>query len=128
MHIDEADENAKGERTFGVVSATGYIVVTESLDDSSLRAETIQGTATDEEFEGAKRLVRDRIGLMPVWYVKDAKGVASILLTEKEGKESLSRHRRFIEGRRGKGELLTKVVPSKDWDDELVTIHTIENY
>lgn len=57
MRIDESDENDRGERTWGVVTRSGYVVVTEDLDDGSLRCLTIMGTATEDEHAGAKGLV-----------------------------------------------------------------------
>lgn len=67
IRIDEADENTIGERTWGVTTASGYIVVTESLHSKTLRSEVLNGTASTAELEGAKILVerrRQRDGLI----------------------------------------------------------------
>jgi hypothetical protein len=62
MRIDEADQNEQDERTFGVdtESGNGYIVVTRG-HDGSLRSITLSGEATQEQIEGAEKLVRQRL-------------------------------------------------------------------
>jgi hypothetical protein len=63
-----------------------------------------------------------------LWYIKDSKGVASILTSPAEADESLARHTQYISRTRGFGKILTKLVPLADWEAEKVTIHTIEGY
>lgn len=60
FRIDEADQNTAGERTWGVIAPSAYVVVTESIHSGTLRSEAISGTATAEELSGAIELVRRR--------------------------------------------------------------------
>jgi hypothetical protein len=60
MRIDEEDQNNEDERTFGVVTPSGYVVVTLG-HDGLLRCVELLGKVTEGEMEGAKGLVQLRL-------------------------------------------------------------------
>lgn len=65
LRIDESDENAAGEPTFGVEAPQGYLVVTRRKS-GDLTVECISGEATPRENVEALKLVRERIAAADV--------------------------------------------------------------
>ena len=66
--------------------------------------------------------------MIQLWYIKDSKGVASILTSAAQADESLKRHTQYIARTRGVGTIKTKTVPRIRWEQGLVTVHSIEGY
>lgn len=66
--------------------------------------------------------------LIQLFYIKDNKGVTSILTDPNEAEKVLKRHNKYFSNHRGVGIINTKKVLKKDYDDEKITIHNIENY
>lgn len=63
-----------------------------------------------------------------LWYIKDSKGVASILTSPLEAEESLARHTQWVARTRGFGTIKTKLVLAADWESGDITVQSIEGY
>jgi hypothetical protein len=66
--------------------------------------------------------------IIKLWFIKDSKGVSSILTTWDHAKTAIQRHRQYISDKRGTGQLKQVDVPSSDWYSSKVTTQTIERY
>ena len=63
-----------------------------------------------------------------LWYIKDRFGVTSILTSSQDAEDALSRHRQYLQERRGPATMGSIIVPRADWEAELVTLSNIDGY
>lgn len=66
--------------------------------------------------------------LMPLFYIKDKKGVSSILTNQNDAEKSLETHNKYFVSKRGVGFIKTKKVLKKDYYNEKITVNNIEQY
>ena len=78
--------------------------------------------------EGIKKIISENTDTITLYYIKDDKGVSSILKSPEEANKVLLSHNKYFKPTRGVGQIKEKEVLKSDYNNEKVTVSNIEHY